>query len=256
LVVKPFAYDVRPYSCRYFVALEILTTVFFANLVIAVSYRSYKEYASHKLISRLQKRQRSLRRAFTLLLSTHPGKSLKQSPDDAEPVDPSSPESILYSDQENGLADLDRRSARDDAFMENFFRAGIDDATDSDSEDSQSTEYESDDGEDGELSLAQWLLLFLFERKEKRIARIVGSEIYHSVRHSLQGASKLRHSFCIHGLFGVKVLEQSIDQKVTFPEFCQLCSLYEIKIHRQRSLKRSVEALRICLLCRNACAQV
>ena len=46
---------------RYFVLLEILTTVFFANLVIAVSYRSYKEYASNKLISRLQKRQASLR---------------------------------------------------------------------------------------------------------------------------------------------------------------------------------------------------
>lgn len=181
--------------------LEILTTVFFANLVIAVSYRSYKEYASNKLISRLQKRQASLRKAFTLLLSTKPGrrKSSHEGPGSPLSSPPFSPNAATSAnglnddggdDDDDGLDTLSmgaghglgmgmgittpRREA-DDAFESNFFRNGQADETHNSSSSSS-----SDDGED-DLSLEQWLLLFLFERNKKNLARVVGTEIYTSV---------------------------------------------------------------------------
>ena len=191
---------------RYFVLLEILTTVFFANLVIAVSYRSYKEYASNKLISRLQKRQASLRKAFTLLLSTKPGrrKDSQEGPGSPLSSPPFSPNVAKSngSDDDDGLGTLGmgagtglgmgmgitatRREA-DAAFEDNFFRNGQVDKT---TEDSTSS-TESEDSEDS-LSLEQWLLLFLFERSKKKLARVVGTEIFTSV-----GQQFVNHSLCV-----------------------------------------------------------
>eukprot|EP00750_Incisomonas_marina_P011844 INCI16425.3.p1 GENE.INCI16425.3~~INCI16425.3.p1 ORF type:complete len:886 (+),score=138.79 INCI16425.3:373-3030(+) len=222
------------FAVLYFVLLEILTTVFFANLVIAVSYRSYKEYASNKLISRLQKRQASLRKAFTLLLSTKPGrrKDSQEGPGSPLSSPPFSPNVAKSngSDDDDGLGTLGmgagtglgmgmgitatRREA-DAAFEDNFFRNGQVDKT---TEDSTSS-TESEDSEDS-LSLEQWLLLFLFERSKKKLARVVGTEIFTSV------------------------LEQSPMQRVAFPEFCQLCTLYEIRIFSQPSFKKCSPCMR------------
>ena len=87
-----------------------------------------------------------------------------------------------------------------------------DDAAAGDDGGASSAEWDAEAAQS--LSVEQWLAVFLHDRRNKKLGRVVGTEIFNSV------------------------LDQSASHRVGFPEFCQLCALYEIRIYSQPSFKQ------------------